>query len=858
MPANYMQGLLFGLSVGWFFQIVPITTARSPFDWLTGPSESNLAAALVFEAIAPLLALAFFFVLPCTPRAAAGVALGNALFYRYRAQAYLQVPVYQDPQRAKQLLAAGLGFYILWIVGAYGINAIAHPSLLDSSRENVYAAAFSVMGLIVLLCDVVPFVLAQRPRRGLAKVDRYPPAILGNDLQSLPVRSLSKTLERLVRERKACTPPVLLWVFHNCFQWWAIQDMLASQPDQEFVWLVESLLANDEWNSDAWESPATKKSHVEGSSEPPPTSRSTWLQLFVGWVPEQRRGDRLMRMLQPCARTSRKPLSPQRALMLLHLNQVLSTERLIQESEKMESPTSPQANQVLYESLESCSSVAAAGAAIRRSWKLLARLARVSTEETLREYKTEEEKLPDHVPVPEARQNMLSLLARAEGIIAQAQGSFDMSSQFERQRALLRASSQARALQSEMPVPIPIVEYRIFRRAVQRWPNLFAAIAEKEAKAPVRLENPYRAGDPVTGSRFFDREQILNLLRTRTQTGQSLLLIGHRRSGKTSILMELSARVTDQMLATYVTMERLAVAESAKELVYSILQRAATRAREVTATAPELPPLEEFESKFNPAMDRFLEELLRCVAPRHIVICLDEYEILEEEIEDGNYRQREIAAFLRAIEGNSRLSLIAGGRLGPVQLQQRFGQPVFARLEPVWVDLLPESDARQLITNPIADFPVNYDAEVVNRICALTAGQPYLIQQICKDLLDQLQEQVRLDQGRGLLIRMADLEGVLGAKHFEKASYYYQKVWEEVGETGRSVLEALAVDDNRGRTQEELQALANGSGKFHAILEELKDQRIISYSSSEGRYTFRIPLMCQWVRDRAAAGQRAS
>src|SRR5262249_5518848 len=156
-----------------------------------------------------------------------------------------------------------------------------------------------------------------------------------------------------------------------------------------------------------------------------------------------------------------------------------------------------------------------------------------------------------------------------------------MTSQAERQRTLSLAADRMRQLQLKVPSPIPIVEYRIFRRATQQWMDLLVEIAGKEAQAPAQLENPYRAGDPVTGSHFFDREQILDVLRTRTETGQSLRLIGHRRSGKTSILMQLSSRVTEKYLPIYVTMERLAVATDAAELVYSILQRVSTRAREV-------------------------------------------------------------------------------------------------------------------------------------------------------------------------------------------------------------------------------------------------------------------------------------
>ena len=391
------------------------------------------------------------------------------------------------------------------------------------------------------------------------------------------------------------------------------------------------------------------------------------------------------------------------------------------------------------------------------------------------------------------------------------------------------------------------MEHRLLQRTAEAWQNLLIEIAGKEAKKPVQLQNPYRAGDPVTGSHFFDREQILNVLRTRTETGQSLSLIGHRRSGKTSILMELASRETKNYLATYLTMERLGVATDAQELVYSILQAISGRCREWQLAPPPLPALAEFSTNLLPTVEQFFQELLSAAWPRHLILCLDEYELLEEEMDKGNYLQRTMLAFLRTIRANSKLSVVVAGRAGPIELQKRFQHPIFADLEPQWVDLLSEADARQLITNPVSDFPVNYEGPVVEQICRLTAGQPYLIQQICKDLIDELQEEVRRERDREWLIRTGDLESVLGARHFEKASFYYYKVWQEVGEVGRAVLQSLATDDNRGRSRTELVALVNGCGNLEAVLQELEHQRIVEYQIQEDRYSFRIPLMSGWV-----------
>lgn len=84
--------------------------------------------------------------------------------------------------------------------------------------------------------------------------------------------------------------------------------------------------------------------------------------------------------------------------------------------------------------------------------------------------------------------------------------------------------------------------------------------------------NPYTFQGPVTGSRFFGRDEELRTL--RLQTGKSFVLSGVRRSGKTSLMMELQRqlRPAQNELSIFVNFE---TCQTLADVPYLVLRRLA-------------------------------------------------------------------------------------------------------------------------------------------------------------------------------------------------------------------------------------------------------------------------------------------
>ena len=117
--------------------------------------------------------------------------------------------------------------------------------------------------------------------------------------------------------------------------------------------------------------------------------------------------------------------------------------------------------------------------------------------------------------------------------------------------------------------------------------------------------------------------------------------------------------------------------------------------------------------------------------------------------------------------------------------------------------------AWQLITQPSADFPLDYDTDAVEHIINLTHGQPYLIQLIGHGLVTRFNRQT-FEEGieRERRFTLADVDAVISAPEFYRdGDAYFTGVWRQAeaspppGQT--PVLDVLA-DSETGMPVEQI------------------------------------------------------
>jgi len=267
--------------------------------------------------------------------------------------------------------------------------------------------------------------------------------------------------------------------------------------------------------------------------------------------------------------------------------------------------------------------------------------------------------------------------------------------------------------------------------------NISSQIAESTSDE--KIDNPYITGVPLTKYNqelFVGRDGVIARLELLLQNPRSppILLYGQRRMGKTSLLNFLSALLPDHYVPLFVDFQGpVSLATDHCRFFYSLSRamiRKAHETRELT-----LPPLSREDLEADPfsVFDEWLDDIEACVAGRTVLLTFDEFEALEGRFNQGNLNRQAILGFFRhIIQHRLQFKIIIAG----VHRLEAF--PDWANYlintETVQLSYLQESEARQLIENPVKKA-LRYTPDATQRILALTRCHPALVQLLCKEIV---------------------------------------------------------------------------------------------------------------------------
>lgn len=266
------------------------------------------------------------------------------------------------------------------------------------------------------------------------------------------------------------------------------------------------------------------------------------------------------------------------------------------------------------------------------------------------------------------------------------------------------------------------------------------------------MPNPFYYGGPVPHDKFLGRQRELHRIVSRlTNRGQSTAIVGEPRSGKTSLLLYLSAPET--RAAIYGT-------EGERRLIFSYLD-AQTLGEQFTpaqfwehvlqplyeqeiAPAPESPLAKRYAVCHEEGFSTFaLERLLNQLEPqgKRVVLLLDEFDLI---LHHPRLNCAEFFGSLRSLASRSRgaLALVIAGRFPLSRLNtstqelSRTGSPYFNFLSEVPLGPLAQKDVTLLLSQGADRFT----SDDIRFITALAGGHPYLIQVAACELWDAYDE----------------------------------------------------------------------------------------------------------------------
>jgi hypothetical protein len=313
-----------------------------------------------------------------------------------------------------------------------------------------------------------------------------------------------------------------------------------------------------------------------------------------------------------------------------------------------------------------------------------------------------------------------------------------------------------------------------------------------------QMENPYIYGEPVRSERMFfgrgvERSEILRGL-TKANT-QNYLVTGPRRSGKTSLLYQLKARLEFPFVALLATPESMG--HRHHEVFRGLLVRLRDQVMETVgrelpqidwyiANAKSETPIDMFNYYFEKDLGRTLAVLREISSQARVVFLIDEAtfllgEALETGVETRDSRQEFLRHLLQTFD---RVACVLAGTPKILRITS-VTSPLFNIFSGIKLRGLSRQETERLIREPARSVGVDFEPEAADRIIELGGCFPYYTQALCGLSLESANE-----EGRQTIL-VADVHRATETI-LDTLDYGLQSVWEGLEPDEQEILSIIA------------------------------------------------------------------
>lgn len=388
-----------------------------------------------------------------------------------------------------------------------------------------------------------------------------------------------------------------------------------------------------------------------------------------------------------------------------------------------------------------------------------------------------------------------------------------------------------------------------FRPIAAQWRLALADAVQQladESELRQEIDSPYVIGVPLTEQQeiFIGRvdisARIEQLLLDRRQP--PLLLYGQRRVGKTSLLNNLGRLLPSTIVPLFVDLQGPASqARDHAGLLYNVARgmiRSALRQRDMA-----LPPIDREQLLDDPftQFDEWLDAVEGTLAGRHVLLMLDEFEVLAGALLKKRFDTDAVLGMLRhLIQHRPRFKVLLSGSHTLDEFQQWAGYLI--NVQVIHIGYLQADEARQLIVQPVQDFALRYKPEAVERVLALTRGHPFLAQLLCAEIVALKNEQ---PPAQRRLATVVDVETAV-APALQHGSFFFADIEKNhVDAVGLEVLRLLARHpEGEGAGRQELINFVPSLLSLEQALVRLQQRELIE-PINDG-YRFQVELVRRW------------
>jgi len=361
-------------------------------------------------------------------------------------------------------------------------------------------------------------------------------------------------------------------------------------------------------------------------------------------------------------------------------------------------------------------------------------------------------------------------------------------------------------------------------------------------------------GGPVSEQDIVDREEFISSLKTRLADGQSIVLAGPRRIGKTSLAHEILRRMKKEGFYTAsVDFFRLSdKLEFAAALINACLENRTGvrrtlealkgRARSVVGTARLAVKVEDLELNFgfssgepdeNAILNRALElpEILAERDGRPMVVLFDEFQDAARVAGEDIYKK------MRSyFQHHKRVSyLFLGSKEGMMKTLFGNRREAFYRFAVILpIPPIPENAWVDYIARKFAEQSIEADDETVREIIRKTGGHPQNTMLVCSEIYYALLETEKSSITPGIMRTGFD-------RALLRLSQVYDEALDELGQRSyvRQVLKRIAAG-NKVYTQK------TNPNEIKRAVDYLINKGVIE-KHGRGSYRFVEPLFGEYV-----------
>lgn len=285
--------------------------------------------------------------------------------------------------------------------------------------------------------------------------------------------------------------------------------------------------------------------------------------------------------------------------------------------------------------------------------------------------------------------------------------------------------------------------------------------------------NPFRYGEVVTGPDFCPRPQVSKVLREHLEDGHKIVLLGERRTGKTSLIHE----TVRKMRSTRLVYAQMWAVKSIEDIASRLLRalssaqiRESSFLERVARSLAHLRPRIDFDpvtgqpsitvtpgTRLEPSGLHGVFDFIEGLSKQHsLVVALDEFQDVAA-LPDASAILGEIRGRIQTQRGVP--YVFAGSMRHEMELIFRNpNSPFYKSLHVIELEGLPRTTFRRFLNKRFAAGKRKVDDATYNRIFEITQDSPSDIQQFCAAIWHSSKEGETIDEGR-----LADVLGYIFA-----------------------------------------------------------------------------------------------